>query len=58
MVVVPIDNYAELEDGSPFYRGMSEQERAQLLTGMQGVITNIRRRVGDFMPDLSYVPED
>lgn len=56
VVVVPIENYAELSQGTPFYRGMSEADRAQILTGMEGVILDIRRMVGDYVPELSYVP--
>ena len=52
--VTPIENYAELAEGTPYYRGMSESERAQLLTGMGGVITDIQRLVGDYVPELSY----
>jgi len=55
VVVTPIKNYAELAEGTPFYRGMSEAERAQLLTGMgSGVITDIQRVVADYIPGLSY----
>ena len=53
--VTPIENYAELAEGTPYYRGMSEAERAQLLTGMGGVITDIQRIVGDYLSGLSYV---
>lgn len=56
VVVVPIANYAELSQGTPFYRGMSEADRAQVLTGMEGVILDIQRSVGDYMEDLSFVP--
>lgn len=54
VVVTPIKNYAELAEGTPYYRGMSEEERAELLTGMGGVITDIQRLVADYLPELSY----
>ncbi len=56
VVVVPIENYAELAEGTPFYRGMSEADRAAILSGMQGVIANIQRVIADYLPAESYMP--
>lgn len=55
VVVVPIENYGELSEGTPFYRGLSEEDRAQILTGMEGVVVSIKRSVGDYLENQSYV---
>ncbi len=55
LIVVPIENYGELSQGTPFYRGMSDEDRAQIFAGWDGVIESITRSVGDYLENQSYV---
>lgn len=57
VVAVPLENYSELAEGLPFYRGMSEADLAALQAANQGVILDIKRVTADFMPELSYMPQ-
>lgn len=54
IVLAPFENYADLNEGTPYFRGLSEAELGQLMSGMQGVTLKVERNVGDYLEDLSY----
>jgi hypothetical protein len=54
IVLAPLETYAALNDGTPYFRGLSEAELGEMMRGMQGVTVKIERNVGDYLEDLSY----
>lgn len=54
IVLAPIEHYADLNEGTPYFRGLSEAELGELMSGMQGVTVKIERNVGDYLEDLSF----
>lgn len=55
IVLAPLDRYADLNEGTPYFRGLSEAALTQLMSGMQGVTVKIERNVGDYLEGLSYI---
>lgn len=55
IVLAPLERYADLNEGTPYFRGLSEADLTQLMSGMQGVTVKIERNVGDYLEGLSYV---
>ena len=54
IVLAPFEKYADLNEGTPYFRGLSEAELGQLMSGMQGVTVKVERNVGDYLEDLSH----
>lgn len=57
VTVVEIDNFADLDKGSPFVRALGKAGADQLTMKLSGVVSNLERFVSRYSADLSFGPD-